>query len=482
MLHRIVPIVFVALCAAVPIAVADEQPLPGTLPGALPGAGVAVTVYKDFGVVQDTRTMNLPDRVCSVSFRDVAAWIDPTSVHFASLTDPTGTAVLEQNYEYDLVCNDSLLSRYIDQRLVVHTVGGERFEGKLLSYDSDQLIVQGDKQLYLIQRNQNVRDIEFSTLPEGLLTRPTLVWKIAAEKPGNQLVRVTYHTKNIGWHADYTARLNDDETQIDLAGWVTVDNHSGAAYKNAQLKLVAGDVNLIDKEKDNSGNSLFISSPTMSRPGFNADSLFEYHLYTLKDRTTIANGQIKQIELLRAAAVPITKRYVFEPDGQFGHARANTPDEFKVNVYVEFTNNEASHLGMPLPGGKVRVYKRPGATAKDAAGDGEFVGEDVIDHTPRDEKAKMYVGDAFDLVGQVIISDSEEGEKWSREKVKIELRNHKDTPVTIYVREHDRGRGTWAVSNASMPFKNIGSAIKEFEVNVAPHGTSQITFTSDYHW
>lgn len=464
MLHRIVPIVLVALCAAAPIAVADEQ-----LPGAGPLPGVALTVYSDFGIVQDTRAINLPDRTATVSFTDVAKSIEPTSVHFTSLTDPTGTAVLEQNYEYDLVNADKLLTKYIDQRIAVLTVGGERFEGKLLSFDADQLVLQGNKGLYMIQRTQNVRNIEFPKLPEELRSRPALIWKIATSKPGDQLVRITYHADGLGWAADYTARLNPDETQIDLSGWVTLNNTSGAAYKDAQLKLMAGDVHRAGRR--NHGSSIFSSQPSA---GFDTESFFEYHLYTLKQRTTIADNQIKQIELLSAQAVPVVKRYVFEPEGPRQEGRPR-PDACKVNVYVEFANNVASHLGMALPAGKVRVYKNT------TEGDSEFIGEDEINHTPRDEKAKLYVGDVFDVVGERTILDADEANNWWKRTMKIELRNHKDTPVTILVREHCPRAGKWTISNASTPFKDVDAFTKEVEINVPANGKSELTFISDYY-
>jgi len=475
MFHRIACVLIVAGCA--PLAVAEMD---------VPAVGVALTVYNNnFGVVQDTRYMNLPDTSggnsggCIVSFRDVAKLIDPTSVHFTSPTDPTGTTVLEQNYEYDLVSADKLLDKYIDQRIAVLTVAGERFEGKLLSFDAGQLVLAGDNQLHMIQRPQNVRNIEFSKLPEGLLTRPTLVWKVATNQPGDRLVQVTYQTAGLSWAADYTGVLNSDDTRMDFAGWVTLNNRSGATYKDAKLKLIAGDVRKIQPPQPRLIDG--ISKSQLGREaaagaGFAEQSFFEYHLYTLERATTVADNQVKQVELLTASSVPVVKRYVFEPEGRYWHKRYGDSNEYKVNIYVELVNNEASHLGMPLPKGKVRLYKQA------QGGDKEFIGEDMIDHTPRDEKMKLYVGDAFDVVGEKTITNTKQGPRWYQESVKIELRNHKGTPVTILVREHNRRGGTWSVYNASTPFKDIEAMTKEFEINVAPNGTSQLTFTSDYRW
>lgn len=466
MFHRIACALIVALCATA-AAIADNQP------------GVALTVYNNnFGVVQDTRTMKMPAGRGLVSFTDVAKLIDPTSVHFTSLSDPAGTTVLEQNYEYDLVSADKLLDKYIDQRIAVLTLAGERFEGKLMSFDGGQLVLAGDNQLHMIQRAQNVRNIEFSKLPEGLLTRPTLVWKIATNQPGDQLVQVTYQTAGLSWAADYTGVLNADDTRMDFAGWVTLNNRSGATYKDARLKLIAGDVRKIQPPQPmmDRGMKALAAETGKGTPQFAEQSFFEYHLYTLQRATTVADNQVKQVELLTAASVPVVKRYVFEPEGRYWHKRYGESNEYKVNIYVELVNNEASHLGMPLPKGKVRLYKQA------QGGDKEFIGEDMIDHTPRDEKVKLYVGDAFDVVGEKTITDTKQGSRWYQESVKIELRNHKDAAVTIRVREHNRRGGTWSVYNASTPFKDIDAMTKEFEINVAPHGTSQLTFTSDHRW
>ncbi|MHB1157052.1 MAG: DUF4139 domain-containing protein [Phycisphaerales bacterium] len=469
MFHRIACACIVALCTATTAAFADNQ------------QGVALTVYNNnFGVVQDTRTMKMPADNGLVRFTDVAKLIDPTSVHFTSLSDPTGTTVLEQNYEYDLVSADKLLDKYIDQRIAVLTLAGERFEGKLMSFDGGQLVLAGDNQLYMIQRQQNVRNIEFSKLPDGLLTRPTLVWKIATNQPGDQLVQVTYQTAGLSWAADYTGVLNGDDTRMDFAGWVTLNNRSGVTYKDAKLKLIAGDVRKIQPPQPMlvERRMGLAKAADAAGAGFAEQSFFEYHLYTLQRATTVADNQVKQVELLTASSVPVVKRYVFEPEGRYWHKRYGESNEYKVNIYVELTNNEASHLGMPLPKGKVRLYKTSGG----GGGDKEFIGEDMIDHTPRDEKMKLYVGDAFDVVGEKTVTDTKQGPRWYQESVKIELRNHKDTPVTILVREHNRRGGTWSVYNASTPFRDIDAMTREFEINVAPNGTSQLTFTSDYRW
>jgi len=513
---------------------------------AAPEPGVSLTVYNnDLGVVKDTRQLTIGQPVTELRFSDVARRIDPTSVHFKSLTDPNNTTVIEQNYEFDLVSADKLLDKYVDRMISVITDDGSKYSGRLLSYDNAQIVLQGNDQLYMIQRPDNVRNIEFSKLPEGLLTRPTLVWRIKTAAPGEHLAQVTYQTSGMGWAADYNAIINDDDTRLDLNGWVTLTNQSGAAYRDAEVKLIAGDVRTIQEQRP---------QPTMRREavmlaeadaaaGFEQKAFFEYHMYTLGRKTTVNENQIKQIELLTAANVPVTKRYVFEPGGRYWHRRygdkneykvnvfvefrndkdffeyhmytlgrkttvnenqikqielltaANVPvtkryvfepggrywhrrygdkNEYKVNVFVEFRNDKESNLGMPLPKGKIRVYKRDGD-------DLEFIGEDRIDHTPKDEQMKVYVGDAFDIVGEKTIKEQKQGQRWRQQKIEIELRNHKDTPVTIRVREH-MGHGNWTLSETSHAHTKPEHNIAEFDVVVDANGETTLKYTVDYRW
>jgi len=452
----------------------------GVLPaqGAEPKEGVSLTVYnQNFGVVKEVRRIAIGKGVAELKFRDVAKRIDPTSVHFKSLTDPEGTTVIEQNYEFDLVSADKLLDKYIDKKIGVVTKDGTRYEGTLLSFDGGQLVIDTGKGLAMVQRPNNVRNIEFSQLPGGLLTRPTLVWKVTAEKPGKHLTQVTYQTTGMGWRADYSVILNAKDTAMDLTGWVTLTNQCGAGFKDAKIKLIAGDVRRIVPQRRTM--TRLHRAPATEKPraaGFQEKSFFEYHMYTLGRPSTVNANQIKQIELLTASGVPVTKRYVFEPGGRYWHRRYGAGDLYKVNVYVEFTNNKASKLGMPLPKGKVRVYKRD-----DADGDLEFVGEDQIDHTPRDEKLKLYVGDAFDLVGSKKVTDRQKGPRWRREAVEIELRNHKDSDVSILVRER-LGGGQWEVLAKSQPFEKIDASTIHFEVPVKANGKAKVTYTVNYRW
>lgn len=447
-----------------------------------PEPGQALTVYNNFAVVKDIRELDLAGNVSTIQFRDVAKRIDPTSVHFKSLTDPAGTSVIEQNYEYDLVSADKMLDKYIDHQLAVTTEDGSRYTGKLLSFDHNQLVMAADGGgLEMIQRPNNVRNISFTSLPKGLLTRPTLVWQVAAQNPGKHLSQVTYQTTGLSWRADYNVVINADDTAMDLSGWVTMNNQSGATYTDAKIKLIAGDVRRVQPPQVRQRAVFKAEAMEMDAaaapPGFAQKSFFEYHMYTLGRPTTVKENQVKQIELLTAAEVPVLKRYVFEPGGRYWHRRYGDKDEYKVNVFIEFKNDKASNMGMPLPKGKVRVYKR------DDTGDGdlEFVGEDQIDHTPRDEELRLYIGDAFDLVGEKKVKKQEQGRRWRKQEIELKLRNHKDTKATIRVREH-LGHGNWKISNESHKFNKVDAKTVEFDIPVEPRGETVLTYTVDYNW
>jgi len=444
-----------------------------------PEEGVSLTVYnQNFGVVKEVRTLAIDQKLATLQFRDVAKQIDPTSVHFRSLTDPAGTTVLEQNYEFDLVSADKLLDKYIDKKIAVVTKQGQKYDGTLMSFDAGQLVIQGTKELYMVQRPDNVQNIEFGALPEGLLTRPTLVWKVATEKPGKHLAQVTYQTTGLSWRADYSAVVNADDTRMDLSGWVTLTNQCGAAFKDARVKLIAGDVRRIQPPvvREELAKARGLAEGKGGGGGFEEKTFFEYHMYTLGRTTTVNENQVKQVELLTAADVPVLKRYVFEPGGRYWHKRYGQGDFYKINVYVEFKNSKDQKLGMPLPKGKMRMYKKDPADASL-----EFVGEDEIDHTPKDEELKLYVGDAFDIVGEKTITDRKQGDRWRQESVKIELRNHKEENIVVRIREHMAG-GQWDITAKSQDFKKIDASTIEFDVPVAKDGKAQVTYTADYRW
>lgn len=458
-----------------------------TLAAAKDEEGVALTIYnQNFGVVREKRNVDVKEKVGTIRFSDVAAQIDGTSVQFKSLTDPSAT-VLEQNYEYDLVSADKLLQKYIDQPLNVLTKDGSRYAGTLLSFDANQLVLRQEKEIVMVQRGDNVKDIQFGALPEGLITKPTLVWKLATEKVGRQLVEVAYQTAGINWQADYNAVLNAKDTALDLGGWVTINNQSGATYKDARLKLIAGDVRRVQPPTLAYGGRMMAKAAVADEAGFAEKAFFEYHLYTLGRPSTVAQNQTKQIELLKAADVPVKKVFLYDGAPQYrfygglvSDANYGSQDfNKKVNVVIEVKNSKDNHMGMALPKGKVRLYKRDDA---DAAL--EFIGEDEIDHTPKDETVKLHIGDAFDIVGERKRTDykGDMGRHVITESFEIRVRNHKDEPVEVLVKETLYRWNNWEITESNQKWTKYDSNTIHFPVKVDKDGEQVITYNVRYTW
>lgn len=456
-----------------------------------PQEGVALTIYnQNFGVVRERREVNVEEKVGEIRFADVASQIDGTSVQFKSITDPDAS-VLEQNYEYDLVSADKLLEKYIDKQIEVLTKDGSRYSGTLLSFDGNQLVIrQADEKagIVMVQRGDNVKDIQFGALPEGLITKPTLVWKLATEKVGEQLIEVAYQTAGINWQADYNAVLNAGDTAIDLGGWVTINNQSGATYKDAKLKLIAGDVRRLQQPPPMGAvGSYRALGMAKEAAGFEEKAFFEYHLYTLGRPATVAQNQTKQIELLKTAEVPVKKVFLYDgapqyrfygglnQDSSYGSEEGNK----KVNVIIEVKNAKENHMGMALPKGKVRLYKRD-----EADGSLEFIGEDEIDHTPKDETVKLHIGDAFDVVGErkrTNFSVDVSGHVIT-ESFEIRVRNHKAEPVEVLVKETLYRWSNWEIVESNQKWTKYDSNTIHFPVKVDKDGEQVVTYTVKYTW
>ena len=423
--------------------------------------GVTLTVYNgNYAMVKDVRNFDFVQGAQVIKFTDVASSIDATSVAFRSLTDPK-TSILEQNYEYDLVNADKLLQKYIDKDLQVLCKDGKVYGGTLMSFDAGQLVLkQKDGKLVMVARADNVQNVEFGALPEGLITRPTLVWKVFTEKAGAHLAQVAYLTNNITWQADYTAVTNAKDTAVDFAGWVTMTNRSGARYADARIKLIAGDVHRAQPPMlPPAPRAAAFGGAMADRGGFEEKAFGEYHMYTLGRPSTVNDNQVKQIELIEPARdVPVRKFY------QYTSGK-------KIQVYLEIKNNKESQLGIALPKGKVRVYKKD-----EADGSLEFIGEDSIDHTPKDEKVKLLIGDSFDLVAEYkVVSDTRISDRASRRTVEIKFRNHKDEDVKIEVLQSFGAN--WEIEKTSIDFTKEDAYKAKFIVPVKKDGETVLTYT-----
>jgi hypothetical protein len=429
---------------------------------------VMVTIYNgNLGLVKDVREMRLPTGLHETEFTEVAAQIDPTTVHLKSLTDPAGLRILEQNYEYDLLSSQKLMEKYVGRTVRLYNTDGTYLEAKLLSTAGPVFEING--QIHLGHNGRLV----LPSLPENLVSKPTLVWLLRNAVAGPQRVEASYLTGGITWKADYVMVLDPTDTKADVTGWVTIDNRSGATYAKAALKLVAGDVNRAPESRRNQ-RALEMAAKAASVQDatreFTSEGFFEYHLYTLDGRTTLKDNQTKQLTLMSAGEVPVVKELIYYGAQDYYRTSYGMPmSNQKVGVYLDVKNAKEHRLGVPLPKGKVRVYKA------DASGSQQFVGEDWIDHTPTDERVKIKMGDAFDVVGERTQKDFRKIATGVYEvEWEIALRNHKKASQTVTVIEPVPG--DWQVLMSSHAWEKPQAHTLKFQVPVAKEGAAKLTY------
>ncbi len=424
---------------------------------------ISLSVYnKDLAIVKISDEMSFKDGVQTISFTDVSERIDPTSVRFSA--EKGNIHILEQNFRYDLVNSQKVLERYIDKTITIWVKEGELIEGELLSVAGDVVIKAKDEGIKIVKVS-SIERFEFPELPEGLVTKPTLFWKLRSDKATTTGTEVSYMTGGFDWHAEYTAVVSDDEKEMELSSWVSINNYSGATYEDAQLKLIAGDIHRVRPEMP---MRKMIAPPVSLmeegiREGFEERELFEYHLYELQRRTTVNNAEIKQITLFPTTHTTVSKLLIYD----------SWKNSERVTANIEFINSEKDGLGMPLPAGKVRVYKR------DTDGAIEFIGEDVVNHTPKNEKIRLMLGMAFDIVAERKVVDSRRISRTIREEtVEISLRNRKEETVSITAVEHFRG--DWDIIKKSDDFVKKDAYTAEFTVEISADSTKTISYTVRY--
>ncbi len=447
---------------------------------------VAVTVYNlGTALVRDRRTFTFDEGINFINFTDVAATIDATSVNFRSLTDPLNTVVLEQNYVYDLVGVSALLERYLDEVIEVSTADGSQYTGALLSGRTGDIILRTESGQVVVVSVDDVRDVRFPALPDGLITRPTLRWMVQSGTAGEQQVELTYLASGMSWTADYNIVLGSEDNALDMNGWVTVSNTSGTSYADAQLKLVAGDLNRIMDDFATDGLMFRAEAAAMppSAPQVEQREFFEYQLYEIARPVTIGDNQTKQVEFVSGADVPATTFYVYDGSLAFYGYGGPIYDQYygntgvtTVGTYLEFTTAEEGGLGADLPAGRVRVYQ------EDSDGAALLIGENTINHTPEGEDIQLYLGNAFDLVGEHIQTDFRTiSSNVIQETYEIRLRNRKDSDtVEIRVPENLFRWSDWEILSSSSEFTQINSSRIEFRVQVPPQGETVITYTVQY--
>jgi hypothetical protein len=459
----------------------------GASPVAAESEGVELAVYnQNIALVKDRRSLDLSEGLNEVRFVDVASQIDPTSVHFRSLTDPEGSVVLEQNYEYDIVGSAKLLRKYVDQEIGLVTEDGQEYVGTLLSGDDDVILQAANGQVTVIKLGQ-IKEFNFPALPDGLITKPTLVWQVESVLGGSQDVEVTYLTSGVSWQANYIVVLADDDESLDLDGWVTLDNRSGTGYEDAKLKLIAGDIHRVPTAGYAMDEGLrYEAEAPAAAPQVEERAFFEYHLYEVQRPVTVKDRQTKQIEFVTGSDVPAEKFFVYDGSQMqfWGYYQPvddpsyGTASNEKVMVMLQFQNEEEQGLGVPLPKGTLRVFK------KDVDGSTLLVGEDAIDHTPKDEQVRLYIGDAFDIVGERVQTDFrvDYDEDWMEESFEITVRNHKDEDVEVRVVEHLFRWSEWEIIEESHDHDKMDARTIEFRVPVEADGEAVVSYTVRYEW
>jgi len=436
--------------------------------------GVALTIYNvNLGLVKDSRKIKLFHGIGDLRFMDVAAQINPTSVQIKSLVNPVSLQVLEQNYEYDLLNPQKLLDKYVGKEVKLYTKNPytereELVNATLLSNNGQPIFKIGDEITF-----GHPGRIIFPGVPENLNAKPTLVWMLENSLPSAQMIEATYLTSGINWRSDYVVTLNNADDKADLSGWVTIDNHSGAAYKNAKLKLVAGDVNKVKDQGEYEGKMRRVAEAAAGSapaPQFKEDAFFEYHIYTLERPATVKDNQTKQISLVSASDIPVKKELVYYGANYYYYSAYGAAiSNQKIGVFVEIQNKKEHNLGMPLPKGTVRVYKA------DKEGSLQFVGEDSIDHTPKDEKVRVKLGDAFDVVGSRKQMDWKKIAYDTYEAAfEISLRNHKKEDVVVKIVEPIPG--DWTMLSSSHAHKKTEAFTAEFNIPVPADKEVKLTY------
>jgi hypothetical protein len=435
-----------------------------------------VTVYNsNIALIRDVRQLTVPTGSFRLKFEDIAATVNPATVHFRSLTEPEKLNVIEQNYEYDLLEPAKLLHKYVGKEVTLvrsymdnGTTKHEEVKAILLADNNGPVWKIGND----IVTGIYAEGYRFPEVPANLYDRPTLLMSLDNSGARKHQIEASYLANNLSWNADYVLTVGREEKAADLDGWVTLTNNSGTGFRNARLQLVAGDLNRLPAN----ARGDVVMMKEMSRnaaaaPQFQQENFSEYHLYTLGRRTSVEDKETKQISLLQGSGVPVEKLFVVNGQNFYYHSYQNPGSPLKdpAMVYYKFKNEEKAGLGMPLPAGNVRVYQ------KDSKGGVLFIGEDRIDHTPKDETVTVHIGNAFDIIAERKQTDFKKiANNVYEMEFEITLRNHKDTPITVEANEPIGG--SWEMLSSSYKFTKTAAFAAQFQVPVDKNGTSVLKY------
>jgi hypothetical protein len=435
---------------------------------------LALTVYNsNLALVRDVRELRLPAGEFDLHFGDIAATVNPATVHLRALGG-SPLAVLEQNYEYDLLEPAKLLDKYVGRELTLvrtRTEGGttrdEAVRATLVANNGGPIWRIGDE----IVTGLDADHLRFPELPGNLFVRPTLVWRLAGGSGGVERVEAAYQAGGISWSADYVLTVSRDDTSAALDGWVTLANHSGTAFRRARLQLVAGELNRVRHAPHPDGVAMEMARSPAAEPAMQQETFNEYHLYTYGRRTTIANKETKQLSLLSAPRVPVTKEFVVQGGGGLyrGANHLGRSGRTSVQVLYRFRNEQSAGLGVPLPAGVLRVYQA------DSRGALQFAGEERIGHTPKDEEVSFRIGTAFDIVCERKQTSWEKlGDSLYEGAYEVVLRNRKASAVTVRVEEAIGA--SWQMLQASHTWTKPDAWSARFDVPVEAGGTATVKY------
>ena len=436
---------------------------------------LAVTVYNsDIALVRDVRNISLGRGTSDLHFMDIAATVNPATVHFRSLTEPSRVSVVEQNYEYDLLDPDKLLRKYIGRDVTLvrtrPTGNGSREEevtARLLSYNTGPVWrVNGE-----IVTGLHADHIRFPELPGNLYSRPTLIWTLDNSGAERHRVEASYLAGRMAWNADYVLTVARDDKAADIDGWVTLQNNSGTQFKNANLQLVAGDLNRVRNELMKMTLDAAAPMARAAESRMSQEAFSDYHLYTLARKTSINNAETKQVSMLGASGFPVQKRYVVSGQNFYYRNAQHPGSPLKdiVQVFYQFKNEEATGLGLPMPAGVVRVYQA------DSKGGIQFVGEDRINHTPKNETLNLKIGNAFDVVCERKQTDFQKIASGIYEvEYEVTLRNQKATGITVEVNEPIGG--TWTMLRSTFNWTRTDAWAAQFMVPVSSEGQAVLRY------
>jgi hypothetical protein len=439
-------------------------------------ADLNVTIYNsNIALIRDVRQLTLPTGVFRLKFEDIAATVNPATVHFRSLTEPGKLAVVEQNYEYDLLEPAKLLHKYVGKEVTLErtymdngTTKHEEVKATLLADNNGPVWKIGNDIVTGIYGD----GYRFPEVPANLYDRPTLLMSLDNSGARKQQIETSYLANNLSWNADYVLTIAREDKSADLDGWVTLTNNSGTAFHNARLQLVAGDLNRLPQGNMRALDEMRVAKAMpAAAPQFQQENFSEYHLYTLGRRTSVEDKETKQISLLQGSGVPVDKLFVVNGQNFYyrNYQNPGSPLKDPVMVFYKFKNEEKAGLGMPLPAGNVRVYQ------KDSKGGILFVGEDFISHTPKDESITVHIGNAFDIVAERKQTDFKKvANNVYEAEFELVLRNHKDTPVKVEVNEPIGG--TWEILNSTNKFTKTAAFAAQFEVPVDPNAASTLRY------